>query len=135
MTNLRIVAFVLLSCAVFFLLAQPVNAAVIALVTGSVSPSPTNVPTSTFTPSATPTLTPTTTLVPLPAITLIFPAQTSTPITTMAPTYVSILNTTNLSDRVEFTNLSPRLRLIAVILVFLWLLLVGFAIIFLRQFK
>ena len=135
MKNFRIEIFVLISGVFIFLLAQPVNAAVYALVTGSVSPSPTNAPSLTYTPSSTPTETPTTTLVPLPAITLNFPVQTNVPIATISPTTFSNLDTTKSSDRGEFTSLSPRLRLLAVILVFLWLLMTGFAIVFFRQFK
>jgi hypothetical protein len=129
------VMFVLFSGVFIFLLAQPAYAAVYALVTGSVSPSPTIAPSSTYTPSATPTETPTTTLLPLPAITLNFPLQSSTPITTISPTTLSNPDTTKSSDRGEFTSLSPRLRLLAVILVILWLLLISFAIVFFRQFK
>ena len=92
-------------------------------------------PTQIFSPSATPSLTPTTTLMPLPELTLIFPAQTSTSTTVETPGQVSIPGTKNPSGEAEFNNLSPRIRILSILIVLLWLFLVGFVIIYIRQFR
>jgi hypothetical protein len=113
------------------------------LVTESTTPSqntqsPTgtsSTPSQTFTPSSTPTETPTTTLVPLPALTLVFPAPTNTPEATLTPAIVSNADAAKPSEDGEVAKLSPRLRILAILLVFLWLFLVGFVIIYIRQFR
>jgi hypothetical protein len=73
--------------------------------------------------------------VPLPAITLIFPAFTSTSNATVTPVPVSITDAVKPSDEVELTRLSPRIRVLVILLVCLWLLLVGFVIIYIHQLK
>jgi hypothetical protein len=97
--------------------------------TSSVSPEVTEGPIST--PSATTT----TTLVPLPAITLIFPALTNTP--TATETSVSNLPTdvSETSNKTGLPGLSPRIKLLAVIIIALWVILAGFVIIFIRQVR
>jgi hypothetical protein len=92
-------------------------------------------PSQTFTPSVTPTPSATTTLMPLPAITLIFPVKTGTPSPTKTPIPVITTETVEASEGGKFINSSPRMRLLAIILVFLWVILAGFLIVFIRQFK
>jgi hypothetical protein len=82
------------------------------------------------TPEETQAGTPTTTLVPLPAITLIFPALTDTPTATFTP--VSELLTDDSVNKGK-TVIPPRFRLLAAIIIVLWLILAGFAVIFIRQ--
>src|SRR4030042_4436254 len=77
----------------FYFTTQPVHASIQNLATGTASTgTTTQVPTETsstpvltFTPSTTPSVTPTTTLMPLPAITLIFPASSNTSTVTITP--------------------------------------------------
>jgi hypothetical protein len=89
----------------------------------------------TNTPTDTPTVTPTTTLIPLPAITLIFPAHTTTPVITQKPT--PILETaTQIPDSENiYDSGNPRVRLIVIVLGFLWLILASYLIIYIRQFR
>ena len=89
----------------------------------------------TYTSTETPTVTPTTTLMPLPVITLIFPAYTSTPEITQKPTPI-FPTTTQISDSENIYHSDfPRVRLLIIVLVFLWLILACFLIIYIRQLK
>jgi hypothetical protein len=92
-------------------------------------------PAQTFTPTSTPSLSPTTTLMPLPAITLIFPASTKTSTATGTPEAQIGTGTPALSGDNDLFRLSPRLKVLTIVLVFLWLILVGFLIVYLRQFR
>ncbi|NJD58922.1 MAG: hypothetical protein FIA98_05935 [Anaerolineae bacterium] len=100
--------------------------------TTSISPGLSTTPgaTQAGTPDETQAGTPTTTLVPLPAITLVFPALTDTPTATVTP--VSNLSS-NDSVNEGKTEIPPRFRLLAAIIIILWLILAGFAIIFIHQ--
>jgi len=89
----------------------------------------------TNTPTDTPTITPTTTLIPLPAITLIFPAHTTTPEITQIPTPV-ISTATQIPDTENiFDSDYPRVRLLIIVLGLLWLILVSYLIIYIRHFR
>jgi len=92
-------------------------------------------PSQTRTPSATPSVTPTTTLMPLPAITLIYPPSTSTSIPTETPMPDVEIQNTNASTNGEILSVSPRIRLLSVVLVILWLILACFLVIYIKQFK
>ena len=92
-------------------------------------------PSETETPSVTPSLTPTTTLMPLPEITLVFPAPTRTPHATETQKLeVSTPTSTPSTDNI-FMNISARTRVISIVVALLWLLLAIFIIIYIRQFK
>jgi hypothetical protein len=82
----------------------------------------------------TPSDTPTTTLIPLPAITLIFPVSTPTPTATITPTPTAS-ETPQPRENTGLNNLSPRFKLLAVLIALLWLILIGFAILFIRQYR
>jgi hypothetical protein len=99
--------------------------------TSTTSPTPTH----TSTPTPTPSITPTTTLEPLPAITLIFPASTSTsiPIITLKPTFVT--QTPSPSRDIILANVSPRMKALVIVLFILWILLASFLVIYIHQFK
>jgi hypothetical protein len=129
----------------FIITTQPVHAAIqylatVTASTGTTTQTPTETsgtPELTFTPSTTPsiTTTTTTTLIPLPAITLIFPASTNTSTVTITPVPVSITETPKPSAGDDLFPLAPRVRLLTIILVILWMLLGGFVIIYVRQFR
>jgi hypothetical protein len=91
--------------------------------------------TQTITPTETPTVTPTTTLMPLPAITLNFPAHPSTPEITQKPT-LALATSTQISDSENiFDSDFPRVRVIIIVLAVLWMILACFLIIYIRQFR
>jgi hypothetical protein len=123
--------------------AQPVHAIVMYLATQSSTPgtatqSPTSAastPSQSYTPAMTPTKTATTTLIPLPEITLIFPVSTPTPTATITPTLASPVETPQSLEQGGLKNLSPRFTLLAVLMAILWLILMGFVILYIRQFK
>jgi hypothetical protein len=134
----RLTIFILIVCALFLVAARPVHAAMLYLVTQTVTPSPTgrtSTPSQTFTPTMTPSNTATTTLIPLPAITLIFPASTTTPTPTITTTPSIADETSHPQGTSGLNNLSARYRLLAVLIALLWLVLIGFAVLFIRQFK
>ncbi|MFZ0535043.1 MAG: hypothetical protein WAM09_17885, partial [Anaerolineales bacterium] len=122
---------------------QPVHAAIqylatVTAPTDTTTQPPTETPGTpalTFTPSTTPSDTSTTTLMPLPAITLIFPASTNTSTVTITPVPVSITETPRPSGGDELFTQSPRVRLLTIMLVVLWMFLAGFVIIYIRQFR
>jgi hypothetical protein len=134
---------ILLICIFIIITTQHVQAAIMYLVTqsataGTYTQSPTatsSTPSLTFTPSSTPTETPTTTLVPLPAITLIFPAPTNTSRSTITPVIASNINTAKPTEMVKVTNLTPRIKLLEIMVIGLWIFLVSFVIILIRQFR
>jgi len=92
----------------------------------------TSTPSNTYTPSATPSPTSTTTLMPMPPITLTFPASTKTSTATMTPQLIIGTPTGSLAGSQDAT-ISPRLRILVIILVILWLFLAGFLVIYIRQ--
>lgn len=103
----------------------------------STTPSATipSVPTQTITPEYTPSHTPTTTLMPLPAITLIFPAHTVTNSVTSTPKLNSISETNPSPDNNESLVLPQRLKLLVIVVIILWLILAMFLVIYFRQVK
>ena len=92
-------------------------------------------PSATETPTLTPSNTPTTTLMPLPAITLIFPASTTTGTPTITPVPPTATATPSPPSPADLATLSPRLKVLVVFVVLLWLILAGFAIIYIRQLR
>jgi membrane-associated phospholipid phosphatase len=92
-------------------------------------------PPPTTTPSLTPSQTPTTTLAPLPALTLIFPAPTATDTATPTPDSLVVVATPVPTSGEVIKVLPPRLRLLIIFIILLWVFLLGFAIIYLRQFR
>jgi hypothetical protein len=95
----------------------------------------TSLQSQTNTPTDTPTVTPTTTLIPLPEITLIFPAYTTTPEITQIPTLV-LPTATQIPDSENIYDSGyPRVRLLLIVLGLLWLILVSYLIIYIRQFR
>lgn len=138
MNIIRVTACILLLCLLTITAAWPVHAAVANQITPPVTPSatgPTNSPTLTSSATLTPSNTATTTLIPLPAITLIFPVSTPSPTATLTSTPAFTAETPQPQGNSGLNNLSPRLKLLAVLIALLWLILIGFAIIFIRQFK
>ncbi len=134
----RVPIYFLLLCALFIVAARPVHAASLYLITQSVTPSPTgptNTPSQTDTPTLTPTETATTTLVPLPAITLIFPASTPTPTVTITSTPGPATETPEAQVDTGIDTISPRYKFLAVLIALLWVILIGFAVLFVRQFR
>jgi hypothetical protein len=139
----RATIYLLLVCILIIAAAKPVHAAVQHLATqsgttGTVTQSPTgpsSTPPQTFTPTMTPSKTPTTTLIPLPAITLIFPASTITPTATTPSTPQPAFGTVQAEKNSGLNGLPPRFRLLAVLIVILWFILIGFSILFIRQFR
>ena len=134
----RIVIYVIIVCIFFITAAQSVHAAVLELVTPTktVSPTrPTGAPTQTSTTTPTPTQTPTTTLIPLPAITLIFPVTSPTPTETVTPTPLHDDGTPQPAGTGGISTLSPRFKLLAVLITLLWIILIGFAVFYIRQFR
>jgi hypothetical protein len=96
---------------------------------------PNSTPSATYTPSVTPSITPTTTLMPLPAITLIFPATTATLTPTITPTPVQVTETPRATVAGDVASLSPRIKLIIGFVILLWLILALFVILYIRQFR
>jgi hypothetical protein len=92
-------------------------------------------PTHTLTPSATPSNTPTAPLLPLPAITLIFPVSTNTSTSTNTPRPTLFTQTPIPSNLNTLSVYSPRFTLLFILLFFLWIFLAGFLIIYIRQFR
>jgi hypothetical protein len=92
-------------------------------------------PTNTSTHTATPADTPTTTLQPLPVITLIFPVstETSTPTITPKPIYITATSTPSAFE--NLSSLPSRVSLLLILIFVLWIILAGFLIIYVRQFK
>jgi hypothetical protein len=134
----RLTIYILIVCAFFFVVAIQAHAAVLYLVTQTVTLSPTgrtNTPSQTYTPTMTPSKTATTTLIPLPEITLIFPASTPTPTATITTTPAIADETPQPQGYTGLNYLSPRFRLLAVLIALLWLILIGFVIVFIRQFR
>jgi len=102
------------------------------ILTSSVIPS---IPTNTSTYTATPSDTPTTTLQPLPAITLIFPISTETSTPTITPKPIIFTATSTPSAYENLSSLPSRVTLLLILIFILWIILVGFLIIYVRQFK
>jgi len=98
-------------------------------------PGPSNTPTQTFTPGPTGTNTPTTTLMPLPAVTLIFPVATGTLTPTKTPYTGTPAGTPDLDSKDEDDNIPPRFRMLSIVLIFLWLLLAGYLVVFIKHFR
>ena len=105
---------------------------------GGISQTPTvpsSPPAQTYTPSGTPSITPTTTLMPLPAITLIFPAPTDTSIVTRTPKPALETPTPSPSDGSLIESVSPRMKVLSIILVIIWIILACFLVLYIRQFR
>lgn len=114
---------------------QPINSAIL-LSTGTPTETVTQTtPEHTATPSAVPSDTPTTTLLPLPAYTLIFPASTSTSSPTISPEPIPSTKTPTPSVGSDIVKHSPRISILFVLIIILWVFLAGFVIVFLRQFR
>jgi len=127
-------AYLILFIVLIIAIAQPVNASDVLQAAGTQSPTKTvGTPSSTYTPTATPSPTSTTTLMPLPVITLIFPVTTSTPTTTISPQLVQGTVPSEPSTNGQNAPISPRIRVLGIVLVILWLILAGFIIIYIRQ--
>jgi hypothetical protein len=140
---LRKILFVLSFCIFSLIAAQKVNADDLyqssntdTASTGSPSVTQsTNTPVKSPTPSPSPTITPTTTLVPLPVFTLVFPAPTNTSTATITPIIAAITSTPQMVLPNGNSNLSPRYLLLEVLLGCLWVILIVFAIFYIRQFR
>jgi hypothetical protein len=120
------------------ILAEVANQTTVTATSGTNTLTPTKTsgtPSSTFTPSSTPSNTPTTTLVPVPVITLIFPVSTNTPVATITPATNFINGTPTPLNTASTAQLSPRIKVLTIILVLLWLFLAGYLIIYIRQFR
>jgi hypothetical protein len=122
-------SFILLVCVAMVAMGHPVHAAVKYQVTG------TSTPTQTFTSTLTPSASPTTTLIPLPVITLIFPASTVTSTPTITPEPPPVTKTPQPTNGAAIFPLSPRLQLLLIFIVVLWLFLAGFVIVYIRQLR
>jgi hypothetical protein len=104
--------------------------------TSSITPTVTSgTPSQTYTPTTTPSPSATTTLIPLPVVTLIFPKKTPTPSPTITPTVIHEVEENQKSQESKVNFSSPRFRLLSVLVIFLWLILAGFLIVYIRQFK
>jgi len=122
---------------------QPINQSLMDLTTitptgGGYSQTPTvtsSTPAQTYTPSVTPSITPTTTLMPLPAITLIFPAPTITSIVTETHKSALGTQTPSHSDGSKLESVSPRMRVLSIILVIIWIILACFLVLYIRQLR
>ena len=122
---------------------QPINQSLMDLTTitptgGGYSQTPTvtsSTPAQTYTPSVTPSITPTTTLMPLPAITLIFPAPTITSIVTETHKSALGTQTPSHSDSSKLESVSPRMRVLSIILVIIWIILACFLVLYIRQLR
>jgi hypothetical protein len=130
----------LIVCSLFIISPQTVSNPSFDLKTtpGGLFQTPTGmvgVQSQTNTPTDTPTVTPTTTLIPLPAITLIFPAHTTTPEITQIPTPVLTTATQIPDSENVYKSGYPRIRLLIIVLGLLWLILVSYLIIYIRQFR
>ncbi len=139
----RVTIYFLLVCVLLITGTQSIHAEVMYLPTQSITPgtvtrSPTGpplTPSHSSTPLMTPSMTATTTLIPLPEITLVFPASTPTPTVTITPTLLPYIETPKPVEEKGLNNLSPRVKLLVVLIAILWLILMGFAILYIRQFK
>ena len=92
-------------------------------------------PSQTDTPTLTPSITPTTTLMPLPEITLVFPAPTSTSRETETPEPALTTQTPNPTKESLHKSVSPRMKVIMLAIALLWLFMAVFVVIYIRQFK
>lgn len=90
-------------------------------------------PTLTFTPTYPPTKTPTTTLMPLPEVTLVFPAFTPTLTASASPS--PTLTPHNAVDIPSDAGqgIPPRLIVLAAVIFFLWVLLASFIFFYFRH--
>jgi len=103
--------------------------------TQTLPPGPTNTQTQTYTPGPTSTSTPTTTLMPLPAVTLIFPFVTETLTPAKEPNSTIPAGTPDAASMADDEKIPPRFRILSIVLIFLWLLLVGYLVVFLKHFR
>ncbi len=134
---------ILFICTIVLISVRPIHAEVLYQAAQSGTPGtatqrPTNTsgaPSQTYTAAMTPSNTATTTLIPLPEITLIFPVSTPSATATVTLTPASPVETQQFSEESGFRNLSPRYKLLAVLIVILWLILIGFTILYIRQFR
>jgi hypothetical protein len=91
----------------------------------------------TVTPTSSLTTTPifTATLMPLPPITLLFPAPTQTTTPTVTPQPVATSDTPKPANGSVAMTLSPRMRLLVGLIILLWVILAVFVVIYIRQFR
>lgn len=126
--------YLLLFIGLIIAVAQPVKASDVHQVAGTQSPTKTvGTPPSTPTPTTTPSPTPTTTLMPLPVVTLIFPVITNTPTATISPQLFQGTVPSEPPTNGQKAPISPRIRVLGIILLILWLILAGFIVIYIRQ--
>ena len=114
---------------------QQVTTTPTGTVTTQITPGITETPGNTLTEIPNATISPTTTLMPLPAITLIFPAVTSTPTATITPDAHTIKQTPASGLSEGDMNLPPRIKVLNIAVIIIWLLLAGFMIMLVRHFR
>ena len=133
----------LLICVLVITGVQPINIFILDISTATPTsglysktpPMTSSTPSQTYTATVTPSVTSTPTLEPLPAITLLFPAPTSTPISTVTPFQDTRTSTPSPTEDNVFLSATPRMKTLAIIIAILWIFLVGFIVIYIRQFK
>jgi hypothetical protein len=136
MRKITIPSLVFVVFAITIMLGRSVHAAREEQVSASKTPtSAQSTPTYSSTPSLTPSETPTTTLMPLPEITLIFPLMTATSTSSKTPQPPAISATPIPATEELIFPLSPRLRILAILVILLWIFLAGFSVIFIRQLR
>jgi hypothetical protein len=136
MKKVLIAIIIILNCFLAITVKQSVLAAGEHQASGTTTPTSTQgAPTGSYTPSITPLATPTTTLVPLPAVTLIFPKITATRPPTVIPAPLPATETPPSAGEAAIITLSPRLRLLVILIIFLWIFLAGFAVVYIWLLK
>lgn len=126
---------IVLICCIFILFSSIATGSAVYAATTPTSGSFTPQPSVIYTPTDTPSVTPTTTLMPLPAITLIFPASTSTVTPTVTPEPIPFTSTPNPAVHAVLEELPPRIKVLLVFVSVLWIVLAGFVIIYIRQLR
>lgn len=101
----------------------------------SIPAGPTSTQTQTNTPAPTSTNTPTTTLMPLPDVTLIFPIATGTQTPSQALFTQTPIGTPGMESGAKDESLPPRYTILSIIIIFLWILLAGYMVVFLKHFR
>jgi hypothetical protein len=136
MKKIIVIPFFLIGCLAILAKGYSVLAAAESQLVGTKTASSTpKTPTVTPTSSLTPTPVSTATLMPLPPITLIFPAPTETTTPTITPQPVAANDTPKPTDGLVAITLSPRVRLLIGLIILLWVILAVFVVIYIRQFR
>ena len=143
MHRVKLVTYFAFICIVILLNSQHVQAKIqyeLIATTVTITDSPSQAissptPALSSIPDSTPSITLTSTLLPLPAITLIFPAPTKTSTATITTVPAVITETPITTPSNEKSNLSPRYLLLEILLGFLWVFLIVFAVLFIRQLR